>query len=108
MAFVEVADATEIPTGTIKSIKANDNEIIVVNYQANYYAIAQKCTHMGGNLSKGKLEGNIITCPLHGSKFDVTNGKCVQGPKIGFIKSKTGDIRTYPVKIENGKIKIDV
>ena len=108
MSFYEVAKTSEIPEGTIKVVSIQDKELIVVNYEGNYYAINRICTHMGSDLSKGKLEGKIITCPRHGSRFDVTTGVNVSGPRIGFLKLKTKDEPNYQVKVDNGIIKIDI
>ncbi len=108
MEFISVAGTGEIPVGAMKSFQVKEKDVLVLHIEGNYYAIDKKCTHMGGNLSKGKLEGKIVTCPLHGSKFDVTTGKNVQGPKVGFIKLRTGDLGIYPVKIENEKIQIGI
>ncbi len=106
--FVKVAKVEEIPAGNMKGFKVGGKEILVVNYEGKYYAIGQKCTHRGGDLSKGKLEGEIVTCPRHGSKFDVTTGISVAGPKIGFIRGKTGNEPAYEVKVEGNSIKVNV
>ncbi len=108
MSFFEVAKTSEIPEGTMKAVSIQAKEIVVVNYDGNYYAINRICTHMGGDLSKGKLEGKIVTCPRHGSRFDVTTGKSISGPRIGFLKLKTKDEPSYQVKVDNGSIKIDI
>jgi len=108
MSFYEIAKADDIPEGTMKAVSIQDKELIVINYEGNYYAINRMCTHMSGDLSKGKLEGKIITCPRHGSRFDVTTGKSISGPRIGFLKLKTKDEPNYQIKIENDVIKIDI
>ena len=54
----------------------------------------------------GSLEGNVVTCPNHGAKFDVTTGKVVSGPKIAFLHPKIADEPTYLVKVENEDILI--
>ncbi len=108
MSIVEIAKVEEIPAGQMKGFTVEGKEILVVNYEGQYYAIGKVCTHQGGDLSKGKLEGKIVTCPRHGSKFDVTTGKNVAGPKIGFIRGKTGDEPAYTVKIEGNSIKVSI
>ncbi|HEY4662467.1 MAG TPA: Rieske (2Fe-2S) protein [Candidatus Humimicrobiaceae bacterium] len=108
MSFYEVAKTNDIPKGTMKAVLIQDKEIVVVNYDGNYYAINRRCTHMGGDLSKGKLEGKIVTCPRHGSRFDVTTGVSISGPRIGFLKLKTKNEPSYQVKVDNGSIKIDI
>lgn len=108
MSFYEIAKADDISEGTMKAVSVQDKELIVVNYEGNFYAINRRCTHMSGDLLKGKLEGKIVTCPRHGSRFDVTTGKSISGPRIGFLKLKTKDEPNYQVKVENGSIKIDI
>jgi len=108
MSFTEVAQVNEVPTGTMKSYSVGGKQILVANIDGKLYAINSVCTHAGGNLSKGKLEGKIVTCPRHGSKFDVTTGKSISGPKIGFLRLKTKDETAYEVKVEENKIKINV
>jgi nitrite reductase/ring-hydroxylating ferredoxin subunit len=108
MSFFEVAKTNEIPEGTMKPVITQGKEILVVNYNGNFYAINRKCTHMGGDLSKGKLDGKIVTCPRHGSRFDVTTGKSISGPKIGFLKLKTKDESIYEVKVEGNSIKVNI
>jgi 3-phenylpropionate/trans-cinnamate dioxygenase ferredoxin subunit len=106
LSFVKVAEASEIPVGKMKMVKLGDKEVLIANVNGNYYAIANRCTHKGGDLSKGSLDGNIITCPLHGSRFDVTTGKAVSGPKIAFLKAKTSDEPSFEVKIEGNNLML--
>ncbi len=108
MEYLEVGKIGEITEGTMKSYMVQGNNILVVNYNGSYYAIGGKCTHMGGDLSKGKLDGKIVTCPRHGSKFDITTGQSISGPKIGFLKLKTGNEPTYEVKIEGDTIRVNI
>jgi 3-phenylpropionate/trans-cinnamate dioxygenase ferredoxin component len=108
MGFYEIAKIDSIAEGNMKTFKIQDKDILVVNYKGAYYAIGSKCTHLGGDLSKGILEENIVRCPRHGSKFDVTTGKCVLGPKIGFLKLKTPDEPAFEVKIEGGSIMVNI
>ena len=63
---------------------------------------------MGGDLSKGEFKGKIVTCPRHGSRFDITTGESISGSKIGFLKLKTKKEPSYGVKIEDGRIKVKI
>lgn len=92
----------------MKPVNAGGKEILVVNYEGNYYAINRKCTHMGGDLYEGKLEGKIVTCPIHGAKFDVTTRKSISGPKMGPLRMKTKNEPVYEVKIEGDSIKVNI
>jgi len=107
MGFIEVAKTADISPGQMKSVTVNDNTILVVNFQGNFYAIRGKCTHMGGDLAKGKLDGKLVTCPRHKSVFDITTGKCISGPKLPIIKPKIKDEPAFEVKVEGNSIKIN-
>ncbi len=101
MAQVNEVKVDEIPIGTMKSFKMGDKEVLVVNYGGKFYAIGNRCTHARGDLSKGKLEGNIVTCPRHGSKFDVTTGNRLAGP------AKQNE-PTYQVEVEGMNLKLSL
>lgn len=108
MGFVKVTETTELTVGKTKKVVVNEEAILLSNIDGSFYAISDKCPHMGGSLSKGILEDGIITCPRHGSKFDVKTGKAVGGPKILFLKFKVKDDRSYPVKLEGNNIYIEL
>jgi nitrite reductase/ring-hydroxylating ferredoxin subunit len=107
LTFVKVAETSEIPLGQMKVVKLAEKEVLIINVNGNYYAIENSCTHMHGDLSKGNLEGNILTCPKHKAKFDVTTGKVVSGPKFPLIHPKIKDEPAYSVKIEGTNILLE-
>jgi nitrite reductase/ring-hydroxylating ferredoxin subunit len=104
--YVRVAGISEIPIGRMKKVVVQGKEILVANVNGAFYAIGNVCTHERGDLSQGTLEGNIVTCPKHKSKFDVTSGKVISGPKMGLFHPKIKDEPTYVVKTENTEILI--
>jgi len=106
--YVKVAEKSEVPVGKTKGVMVKSNEILLANVGGNIYAIGMKCTHSGGDLSKATLEGNIVTCPKHHAQFDVTTGKVVSPPKVGFLHPKASDEPAYQVKIENEDIMIKI
>src|SRR3974390_283631 len=108
MSFAEVAQVNDLPAGSMKPYSVGGKQILVCNIDGKFYAIDNTCTHAGGDLSKGKLEGKTITCPRHGAKFDVTSGECVSGPKLGLFKPKGKNSTGYEVKIEGNSIKVNV
>jgi nitrite reductase/ring-hydroxylating ferredoxin subunit len=61
--------------------EVDGHKILVANIDGAFYAMGSVCNHMGGQLDKGKLEGNVVTCPRHGSRWDVKTGKLVQFPE---------------------------
>jgi 3-phenylpropionate/trans-cinnamate dioxygenase ferredoxin subunit len=85
----------------MKGVTIGGKDILITNVDGHYYAIGSKCPHAGGNLAKGKLEGKIVTCPRHGSKFDVSTGNRIAGP------AAQNEPR-YEVKIAGKSVQVDV
>jgi 3-phenylpropionate/trans-cinnamate dioxygenase ferredoxin subunit len=108
MVFTKVGEITEVPAGAMKFYAVGDREILVLNVNGTYYAMNNKCPHMGGDLSKGTLQGIVLTCPRHSSRFDITTGKALSGPKFGPIKLKTSDAHVYPAQVDGNAIMVDV
>ena len=104
--FTKVADASEIPAGRMKMVKVGEEEILVVNVAGKFYAVSNPCPHKKGDLSKGTLEGKVLTCPLHGSKFDVTTGKNSLGPKGMMLRGSTGDLKAYEVRVQGTSVSV--
>lgn len=63
MDYVEIAKTDEIWAGNMKAFVIQGKDILVANHEGKYYAIDNECTHMKGELAKGKIEGKIVTCP---------------------------------------------
>jgi len=108
MEYVKVAQKSDLPTGTKMKISWGGKEIMLTNIDDSYYAIDNKCPHMGGSLYDGNLQGSNIVCPRHGSVFDVKTGKVVQRGTILFIKVKVNDAHSYPVKVEGTDILLGI
>lgn len=107
MGYKKVAEIKEFEKTDKKLVIVNDQEILLTKVDNGYYAISNKCPHMGGSLFKGTLEAGVITCPRHGSKFDVKTGKALGKPKILFLKFDVNDDRSYPIRLEDDDILID-
>jgi 3-phenylpropionate/trans-cinnamate dioxygenase ferredoxin subunit len=104
--FIKIASTNEIATGQMKKTQLNDTDVLVANIGGTYYAIEDKCPHMQGDLSAGTLEGNVVTCPKHHAKFDLTTGKAVGNPKMGLFHPKVEDAKVFQIKVENQDILI--
>src|ERR671910_3364769 len=78
--FVKVANTKDIPPSQMKEVQVNGQNICVVNVDGKYYAIGSICTHEGGPLADGTLEGYEVECPWHNSKFDVRTGEVTSPP----------------------------
>ena len=106
MEYIRVADKAELPLNKMIMVVVGGKEILLTNLDGSYYAIANKCTHAGGSLAKGSLDGSTVTCPRHGSQFDLKTGKAVRGAKIGFIKINVKDEPIYTVKVDGTDILV--
>jgi nitrite reductase/ring-hydroxylating ferredoxin subunit len=108
MEFTSIAKKSELPESGMKSFNISGKDILIIRQGGKYYAIDRYCSHMGGDLLKGSVEKNIITCPRHGSRFDITNGKSISGPNLVIFKLKTKPIRVYELKIEGEQILVRI
>src|SRR5512136_2666794 len=108
MDYVKVAETSEISVGKLKVVKLEGKEILITNVNGNYYAIGNRCTHKGAELSKGRLEGNSIICPWHKARFDVTNGKVTFQPKVLFRQLHLEDAPSYEIELDGNSILVKV
>jgi 3-phenylpropionate/trans-cinnamate dioxygenase ferredoxin component len=106
--LIDIAAVEAVPTGSMRAFEVEGKKILVSNVDGQFYAIAAVCTHAGGDLSKGKLEGKTVTCPRHHTVFDITTGKCLSGPKIGPLKMSAKDEPTFKIIAEGGRLKVSV
>lgn len=117
--FVPVCRSEDLPEGEVRQLKARGKEIAVGRLVGGQlFAVGGRCSHMFARLGKGKLEGTLLECPWHGTRFDVTDG-CVANwvthPLIlklvydatlpAFMKR---NIPTYEIKEENGDVLVAV
>ncbi|MGO8806680.1 MAG: Rieske (2Fe-2S) protein [Candidatus Bathyarchaeia archaeon] len=107
MVFEKVAETTEISPGKTKIVNFGSEEVLLANVDGNFYAIGNVCTHEGGKLSKGTLQGTTVTCPRHKAQFDVKTGGVVTSPKILFMHPKINNAPIYAVKVEGTAILIE-
>lgn len=97
--FVTIGPAEEVGDGERLFIEIDEEQIVVFNIGGQYYAIGDVCSHDDGPLGDGEVEGFEVSCPRHGARFDVRNGKVLSLPAIV-------DIPAYPVRVEEGQIEI--
>ncbi len=106
--YVRAAGKSEIAVGKMKKVTLDGNAVLIANVNGKYYAVGSECTHFGGDLSEGVLEGNIVTCPNHKARFDVTTGKVVSPPVEALGHPDIEDLPTFLVKVENQDIMIKI
>jgi len=101
MVVKKIGLAQELAFNPMKGAEIEGKQILIVKLGGNFFAIDDKCTHMGCKLSGGKLDGETVRCPCHGSMFNVRTGEVVKGPAKKPVLS-------YTVTVENGELSIDI
>ena len=99
--FVTVAKTSEISQGQAKAVEVKGAPVAIFNVGGTYYAIEDTCSHVGGPLSEGTVEGTTVNCPWHGAQFDLASGKVLMPPAASGVKS-------YKVRVEGSEIKLEV
>jgi 3-phenylpropionate/trans-cinnamate dioxygenase ferredoxin component len=99
--YVKVAVRADLPPGGKKLVDLEGRAIAVFNVDGEYFAIDDVCTHDGGPLAEGELEGAEIRCPRHGARFDVRTGKALSFPAIE-------PVETHPVEVRGDDIYVAV
>ena len=98
--FVKVANTSDIPVSQMKEVQVNGQNICLANIDGKYFAINNICSHEGGPLADGRLEGYEVECPWHQSKFDMRNGQVKVPPAVE-------PQITYQVKVEGEDVLIN-
>ncbi|KAF5039778.1 Naphthalene 1,2-dioxygenase/salicylate 5-hydroxylase system, ferredoxin component [anaerobic digester metagenome] len=114
----------------MRHIDLGGEGILLARVHGQFYAVDDRCGHEGARLSAGRLDGTIITCPAHFSRFNLETGKAISGPAMGALAGLTGlsprvqalarkkaaemaqapvaDLRVYLVKVEDGRVLVEV
>lgn len=115
MSFVEIATTDELMNGDMKMTTVSGRDILLARVGDNYYSADNSCPHMGGNLSMGKLEGTVVTCPRHHSQFDLTDGHVIRWTdwtgfklSLGKLLKSPRPLKTYEVKVDGDKIMVNM
>jgi 3-phenylpropionate/trans-cinnamate dioxygenase ferredoxin subunit len=111
--FIEVARTDELQEGIMKAVQVAGGEVLLAKIGDQYYATDNRCPHLGGKLSQGKLAGAVVTCPRHGSQFDLSDGRVVRwltesgvASKIGKFLKPPRQLTTYDVRVQDDRIMI--
>ena len=99
--FVKIAKSDDIQPGQGKMVEVGGKKIALFNVDGVFYAIDDTCTHRGGPLSDGELNGKEVTCPWHGATFDVTTGQVLRPPA-------PKEVSGYNIRVEGGDIEVEI
>jgi 3-phenylpropionate/trans-cinnamate dioxygenase ferredoxin subunit len=98
--YVRVGHASDVPEGRAEVFDVEDRKIAVFRLEGGvFYAIEDICTHDGGPLAEGEIEGDEVICPRHGARFSIKTGAALTLPAVTPVES-------YPVRVEGNELLI--
>jgi 3-phenylpropionate/trans-cinnamate dioxygenase ferredoxin component len=97
--WVTVASTEELAPGQFRTVDVDGTQIVVFNLAGEYYAIEDVCTHDGGRLTGGSVEGDQIVCPRHGARFCIRTGDALTAPAYE-------PTAKFPVTVEDGEVRV--
>ena len=99
--FRKASETKDLAPGTAKLVEIEERKIALFNVDGKFYAIDNTCTHRGGPLAEGEIEGDVVTCPWHGATYNVKTGE-VLGPPASL------GVASYNVRVEGSDIEIEM
>ena len=97
--WTAVLDDNDLKEGEAKNFSAEGNQVLLYRFAGEIRALSDVCNHAGGPLHEGDIDGLGVTCPWHGSRFDLTDGSVRRGPA-------TAPQPSYETRVHNGKIEV--
>lgn len=99
--WVTVGRIGDIAPGKVAYAEVDGQRLAICNADGVFYAVDDVCSHDGGSLDQGELQGTNIECPRHGARFDIRTGKVTALPAIRPIKA-------FPVRVDGNEIQVDL
>ena len=99
--FIRTVKAEELPPGKMACVEIQGRRVLIANVDGVFYATDDTCTHEDASLSSGFLDGELVKCPLHGSRFDLRTGEPMEDPA-------EEPLQCHAVKVEDGTILVSL
>lgn len=96
--FVTVARVDELPPGTVRTVRAGEDEFALANVAGDFYAVQPACLHLHGPLGEGCLQDQWLHCPWHGWTYDVRTGLNDFDHTI--------QLETFEVRVEGNEVQV--
>jgi len=97
--FIAVTKVGDLSPGTMAWVAVERERVLVANVDGTFFALLDACGHQRAPLSRGRLQGHVVECPLHFAQFDVRTGKLLDGPVAA-------DVPTYQVRVEGDTVYV--
>jgi len=111
--FTDAMGTDELAPGQMVKLVAGDHTVLLARVGDAFYATQARCPHLGGDLAHGTLDGTVVTCPLHGSQFDLTDGSVLRWTEwsgaletIGEALRHPRPLRTYEVRVVSDRVLV--
>jgi 3-phenylpropionate/trans-cinnamate dioxygenase ferredoxin subunit len=109
--YIEIMGFDELTDGEMTSVEVDDHRLLVARVGLEVLVADAFCPHLHGRLDHGVLEGSVVTCPRHGSQFDLSDGRCVRWTEFGGVVKTVAELvrhprplRVYATLVEDGKV----
>lgn len=109
--YIEVMGVDELADGEMREVEVDGHQILVAKVGVEIHITDARCPHLHAHMAKGTLDGTVLTCPLHGSQFDIRDGHVIRWTEFsGVVKSMaelvrhSRPLRTYESLVEDGKV----
>ena len=99
--FITVGKTSDIPPGQAKTVDVKGVPVAVFNVGGTYYAIEDTCSHAGGPLSEGAVEGKAVTCPWHAAQFDLETGRALTPPA-------SDGVRAFKTRVQGDQLQLEI
>jgi nitrite reductase/ring-hydroxylating ferredoxin subunit len=99
--LVRIENAGDIAAGQMRVFDVAGTKVNIASVGGQLHAFDDTCTHKACSLAKGKLDGTTVTCPCHGSQFDLTTGEVLRGPAQQAVRSRLVQIEGESLLVES-------
>ncbi len=97
--YFRITTTSELPDGERLFVEIGGQPIVIFALNGQYFATSDECSHDGGPIGDGKIEGFEIICPRHGARFDIRTGKATRFPAVE-------PIAQYPIRVVDNYIEV--
>jgi len=99
--YLKLCNTNDVPAGSMKKFYLREQEFLVVNLNSQFHCFDDRCTHAGAPLAEGTMEGEVLTCPWHYSRFKITYGSVINGPAMK-------PLNVYRSEIKDGQLLLEL
>jgi nitrite reductase/ring-hydroxylating ferredoxin subunit len=93
--------AADLAPNKAKRVKVNGLQVLVIKTDSGVHAYTPVCPHANGDLTYGAVFDGVVECPLHGWRFSIQDGRCID-------EAGGGTLRTFPLEIRDGRIFVEI